>query len=365
MQILITGGAGFIGSHTADRLLSLGYRVRILDSLEKPVHQAGKPKYLSKKAEFIKGDVRDRAAVGRALRGVDAVFHFAAYQDNLPDYSRYFDVNATGTALLYEVIWEKKLPIKKVIVASSQAVMGEGAYRCTRHGVVYPSMRSLEHLRRGEWEVACPEGGEPVKMLKSDEHVTNPQSQYAMSKYAQEMIAVNLGKQLGISTVALRYSIVQGPRQSFYNPYSGACRQFCLSLHFGVSPEIYEDGRQIRDYVNIEDVVDANILVLKDKRADGEVFNVGGGKGYLVLEFYEIVRRVFGSDLAPKVSGAFRAGDVRHILSDISKLKKLGWRPKHSPGKSVRDYRDWLLTQKNLSKKILVRHKKLRKAVVM
>lgn len=202
MRILVTGGAGFIGSHTTDRLLKLGHRVRIIDSLEKPVHQAGKPDYLPKEAHFIKGDVRDRSAVSRALRSVDAVFHFAAYQDNLPNYSKYFDVNATGTALLYEVIREKHLPVRKVIVASSQAVMGEGAYRCTKDGVIYPQMRPLEQLRRGDWELRCPLCRRRISYLPSDEKVASPQSQYAMSKYAQEMIAMNLGKQLGIPTVA-------------------------------------------------------------------------------------------------------------------------------------------------------------------
>jgi dTDP-L-rhamnose 4-epimerase len=364
MLILVTGGAGFIGSHTSDRLLRLGYKVRIFDSLEKPVHMKGKPDYLPKEAEFVKGDVRDRSALKRVLKGVDAVYHFAAFQDNLPNFSKYFDVNATGTALLYELILEGKLDIKKVVVASSQAVMGEGKYRCKKDGEVFPNLRSIEQLKKGDWEVRCPECNGKVVFEASDEKVVNPQNQYGISKFAQETIAMSLGRNFGIPTVCLRYSIVQGPRQSFYNPYSGACRAFCLNLLFKKSPQIFEDGKQIRDYVNIEDVVDANILALYDKRADYQVFNVGGGRGYSVLQFYKIVCKVFECDIEPKVKSTFRLGDVRHILSDIGKLKKLGWRPKLNPEKSVRDYREWLLSRPLPPKTLLNKQEKMRSKIV-
>ena len=348
MRLLVTGGAGFIGSHTADALLKEGHSVRIIDNLSKPVHLKGKPTYLSGDIEFMEGDVRNTDDVRKALKGVDAVYHLAAYQDYLTDFSKFFDVNSRGTALLYEIIVEDALPVKKVIIASSQAVMGEGCYTCPRDGKVYPGIRGLEQLSKGAWEIKCPVCGNRIMYASSDETVTNPRNQYAMSKYTQELIGLNLGRRYGIPTVCMRYSIVQGPRQSFYNAYSGACRIFSLNLHFDKAPAIYEDGNQIRDYVNIEDVVRANLLVLREDRADFEVFNVGGGKSVTVLEFFEAAGRVFEKDIAPRITGEFRFGDTRHIFSDITKLRKLGWDPRNNVEKSVADYKTWLESADNL-----------------
>ncbi len=348
MKVLLTGGAGFIGSHTVDALLARGHSVRILDNLSKPVHLKGKPDYIPNEAEFILGDVSNRCDLEQALDGVDIVFHLAAYQDYLTNFSKFFEVNSVGTALLYEIIVDRKLPIQKVVVASSQAVMGEGAYLCGNCGIVYPNIRKLSALKGKKWETNCPECAGAVESQASKEMVTNPQNQYAMSKYSQEMIAINLGRRYGIPSVAMRYSIVQGPRQSFYNAYSGAARLFCLHLYFKKPPTIYEDGRQIRDYINIMDVVAANLLVMESERADYQVFNVGGGKPYSVLELFEITALVFKSQLAPKISGEFRFGDTRHIMSDITKLTRLGWRPKYSPQKSIQDYRSWLMGQGNI-----------------
>lgn len=365
-HVLVTGGAGFIGSHTVDRLLKDGYRVRILDSLEKPVHLLGeKPSYLPTEAEFVQGDIREKEVLRRALDGVDAVFHLAAYQDYLPDFSRFFHVNAVGTALLYEIIVEEKLPIKKVVVASSQAAMGEGRYACTNCGPFFPDIRPDSQLEQSLWEIFCPRCGEPGKYQLSDETVINPQNQYAMSKYTQEMLTVNFGKRYSIPSTALRYSIVQGPRQSFYNAYSGACRLFCLHYYFDRPPVVYEDGGQIRDYVNIGDVVDANLLVMESEEADYEVFNVGGGKGYTVLEFAGIVAGVFESDIKPLVPGEYRFGDTRHILSDIAKLRKLGWNPQRTPQKSVSDYRKWLMEQANVEDILEYAKKQMKKQNVV
>jgi len=271
----------------------------------------------------------------------------AAYQDYLTDFSKFFHVNSVGTALLYEIIVEQNLSIKKVIIASSQAVMGEGCYKCIKDGNIYPDMRSNEQLSRGEWEIKCPLCGGRLEYQSSNENVINPQNQYAISKYTQELIGLNLGRRYNIPTVCLRYSIVQGPRQSFYNVYSGACRIFCLNLYFNKTPTIYEDGRQTRDYINIEDAVRANLLVLKDDRADFEVFNVGGGKAVTVLELYNVVREIFKKDISPKVIGEYRFGDTRHIFSDISKLKILGWEPRNDIRKSIVDYKIWLESSKN------------------
>ena len=337
MRVLVTGGAGFIGSHTADALLARGYAVRILDNLQKPVHQMGRPKYLSPAVEFIEGDVRDRDVLRNALESIDIVYHFAAYQDYLPDFSTFFHVNAVGTALLYEVIVAHKLPIKKVIVASSQAVAGEGLYLDQDGNTFTPDMRSLAQLESGMWDIQDAKG-RPAAYQATPEHVANPRNAYGMSKLSQESIALTLGRRYEIPSVAMRYSIVQGPRQSFYNAYSGACRIFCLSLYFDRAPVIYEDGLQVRDYVNITDVVDANVLVLDDPRADYKAFNVGGGRAHTVLEFYETVRAVFEKSIAPDTSGIFRLGDTRHIMSDISALRALGWSPRRSTRRSVEAY---------------------------
>lgn len=345
MRILITGGAGFIGSHTADALIAHGHDVRLLDNLQQPVHRKGKPSYLNAKAEFVYGDVRDRDVLGYALVGIDAVFHFAAYQDYLPDFSTYFDVNATGTALLYETIVARSLPVRRVIVASSQAVLGEGLYDCAFHGRCTPDIRLEEQLRAGRWEHDCPTCGHPMTMLPTPEAMINPQNQYALSKHATESIAIHLGRRYAIPSVALRYSIVQGPRQSFYNAYSGAMRIFALHLYFNRAPVIYEDGCQLRDYVNINDVVAANMMVLTDPRADYQVFNVGGGRGYTVHEFYDAMMAATGRELKPRFGAQYRYGDTRHIVSDIGKLRALGWEPNASIDDSIRTYWNYLQQQ--------------------
>jgi dTDP-L-rhamnose 4-epimerase len=347
MKILITGGAGFIGSHTADALLREGHQVRVLDSLEPPVHPDRKrPAYLDHRIELIEGDVRNANLLLEAMRGCDAIYHLAAFQDYLPIFSRFFDVNVTSTALIYELIVREKLPIKKVIVASSQACLGEGLYLDADDKYCYPDIRSDEQLRRGEWECKPPPGRRaPMKWQMTEEDVGNPQNQYGISKLTEEVVALQLGKRYEIPSVAMRYSIVQGPRQSFYNAYSGACRVFCLSFHQQQEPTIYEDGQQIRDYVNIFDVVDANLLVLQDDRANYDKIHVGGGKPYTVAEFAKSVAEIFGrKDYEPKPSGKYRFGDTRHICSNIGNLLHLGWRPKRSIHDSIESYKSWLKT---------------------
>jgi dTDP-L-rhamnose 4-epimerase len=342
MKVLITGGAGFIGSHTCDRLLSQGHEVVVLDALIAPVHRNGRPSYLSREVDFYQGDVRNRELLANLLRRVDAVYHFAAYQDYLTDFSRFADVNVVSTALLYEIAVAERLDLARVVVASSQAAMGEGLYLCQVDGEVVPGMRPETALAVANWEIHCPECGGPLEMQPSPERISNPQNAYGMSKLGQEMFAINLGRRYGIPTVALRYSIVQGPRQSVYNAYSGACRIFCLNYLQGRPPVLYEDGEAIRDYVNIDDVVDANVLVLDDDRAVGRVFNVGGGKAITTREFADVVMRQYGSEEPGKVTGEYRFGDTRHILSDIAALRALGWRPRRSTAESVAAYATWL-----------------------
>lgn len=369
MNILVIGGAGFIGSHTVDSLLKRGHAVRILDSLEKLVHLKGKPNYLAKNADFILGDVRNKEVLAKALKDISIVYHLAAYQDYAVDFSKYFSVNNVGTALIYEIIVEKKFPIKKIIVASSQAVMGEGRYICPKcnkidkkfrktdfgyeildkgyslAGFIHPNIRLENQLKKGEWNFSCPKCKEKLGVVPSDESVVNPQNQYGISKYSQELIALNLGKRYSIPTVCLRYSIVQGTRQSFYNSYSGVMRIFGLHLFFGKNPTIYEDGDQIRDYINIQDVVNANLLVLEKDEIAYQVYNVGGGKAYTVNEFYGLIAKMFGKYIDPKIPGEYRFGDTRHIFSDISKLKKLGWKPVIPIEQSIKEYMHYLEEQ--------------------
>jgi dTDP-L-rhamnose 4-epimerase len=349
MKILVTGGAGFIGSHTSDRLLELGHEVIVLDALTQPVHREGRPPaYLNPKVDLYQGDVRNRDLLANLLRRVNAVYHFAAYQDYLTDFARFSDVNVVSTALIYEIIVAERLDIARVVVASSQSAMGEGLYRCPSDGEQLPGMRAENALAARRWEIPCPQCGGPLEMQVTPERISNPQNAYGMSKLGEEMVAINLGRRYDIPTVVLRYSIVQGPRQSVYNAYSGACRIFCLSYLLGTPPTAFEDGGAIRDYVNINDVVDANVLVLDDPRAAGNVYNVGGGKAVTTKEFADVVMRHYGSTQEALVPGEYRFGDTRHIFSDISALRKLGWEPRRSPAESVAAYAQWLAGMEGL-----------------
>jgi len=346
MKVLVTGGAGFIGSYTVDLLLEKGYQVRVLDNLEPPVHpQRRKPDYIPDDVEFILGNVCNPHSLASALKEIDFVFHLAAYQGYLPDFSNFAMINDGSTALLYEIIVTENLPVQKVILGSSQAVYGEGKYECPEHKAQYPPPRSLEQLERGEWDLRCPTCHQVMQNLPTDELKANPHNQYAISKYCQELYALNLGRRFGIPTVVLRYSITQGPRQSLYNAYSGILRIFTTCLLNNLPPIIYEDGEQLRDYVYAGDVARANVLVMENKAANFEVFNVGGGKSISVLEYAELFNRIAGKNLEPEIRGEFRFGDSRHIVSDISKLKKLGWQPEVPLEQIIREYLEWAETQ--------------------
>lgn len=363
MHVLVTGGAGFIGSHTVDLLLAQGHTVRILDSLAVPVHVEGIiPDYVPAEAELVIGDVRDAAAWERALAGVDAVIHLAAYQDYLTDFSKFFHVNTVGTALLYETIVAQKLPVQKIVVASSQATYGEGAYLCRAHGVVqdgngsgvaasnlfHPPLRPEAQLKQRDWEVHCPECDTQLEWVSTDESVVNPHNQYAMSKYTQEMVSLNFGQRYNIPTTCLRYSIVQGKRQSFRNAYSGILRNFTQRLLAGHAPVCYEDGLQIRDYVYVGDVARANVLTLTDSRANFQVFNVGGERPVTVLGYAKLLADKINPTIEPQVPGLYRFGDTRHIVSDVTKLKSLGWTLTKNVDQIADEYIAWAVEQPGL-----------------
>lgn len=342
MKALVTGGAGFIGSHIADALLARGFDVCVLDSLEPRVHPKGRPAYITRDFEFMQGDVRDRFALERALDKVAIVFHQAAYQDYMPDYSKFFHANVVSTALLFEIIREKRLPVQKVIVASSQSVYGEGQYQCANHGLILPEGRPIDQLDRGDWDLRCPHCHNALVPLPLVEAHPNPAGAYGISKYAQEITTLRLGKILGIHTAALRYSIVQGKRQSFYNAYSGICRIFAQAFRAESAPVIFEDGCQLRDYIHVSDIVAANLTVLDDARANGQAFNVGSGRPTTVLEYAALLQKKMNARAPAEVTGAYRVGDVRHTVSSSAKLEALGWKTTKGLGEIFDDYLAWL-----------------------
>jgi dTDP-L-rhamnose 4-epimerase len=342
MRALVTGGAGFIGSHTCDALLERGYEVRILDNLEPRVHPRGCPTYIHRGIEFVKGDVRDRAALECALADVEVVFHQAGHQDCMPEYAKLFHSNVVSTALLFDAIRDRRFTVRKVVVASSQAVYGEGQYCCPTHGLVLGEPRRSEDLERGDWEARCGEcSGNLVPVLLRESR-PNPTNAFGVSKFAQEMAALRLGRDLGIPTVVLRYSIVQGARQSFYNAYSGICRNFMRAVHSGKAPVIFEDGMQLRDYVHVSDVVAANLLVLENSHADWETFNVGSGFANSVLDYARVMLHRMNSQLSPEIPGIYRKGDARHNVSSIAKMESLGWKTTKGLNEIFDDYLAWL-----------------------
>jgi dTDP-L-rhamnose 4-epimerase len=301
-----------------------------------------RPKWLESEIELMVGDVRDKATIARALTSVDRVLHLAAYQDYMLDFSTFFTTNTASTALIYEVIIEQRLPVQKVVVASSQAAYGEGRHECQTHGAVYPDIRSDDLLRTGEWEVRCPACTRQTSWQLTDESVTNPQNQYGLSKLTQEMVAFSLGRRFQVPTTCMRYSITQGRWQSPLNAYSGICRIFTLRAMAGVPAIVFEDGNQMRDYVYVEDVARANALALEDPRTDFEAYNVGGAKATSALEYARAVSDVVRPGLEPEIPGLYRFGDTRHAVSDSSKLRALGWDNTKSLVDVIAEYAAWV-----------------------
>ena len=342
-NVLVCGGAGFSGSNLVDELIRRGYRVRVLDSLAPPVHNGRLPEWFNKKAEFIKGDVRNKKDWVQALKGVRYVFHLAAYMDYQMDFSTYFTTNTASTALMYEVIMEKKYPVTKIVVASSQAVYGEGKYRCGKHGIVYPSSRPQTQLKRHQWDVRCPyDKKEVLPLAQKEDDALFPTIPYGISKKTLEEIMWDLGRRYNIPSVALRYTIVHGPYQSFRHFYSGALRQLAVMALAGHELIMHEDGNQLRDYVHIDDVVSAHLAVLKSQKANFQAFNVGSGRPTRVMDLARVVAKVTGREFRPNLPGLYRVGAPRHSITDVSKLKKLGWKPRHALEDNVRGYVEWI-----------------------
>lgn len=332
-HVLITGGAGFIGSHLADELLRQGHRVRALDNLSAQVHGEGasRPRYLDDAVELLVGDVRDPSACRRALIGIDAVFHLAAtvgVGQSMYEVARYTDVNNLGTAVLLEAI--VKSPIGKLVVASSMSVYGEGLCRDRAGQPKMARERPLDRLRQGDWEVRDDEGALLEPVATPETKAPSLASIYALSKYDQERMCLTVGRAYGIPTVALRFFNVYGPRQALSNPYTGVLAIFASRLLNGRAPLINEDGRQRRDFVSVHDVVFACRQALERREADGEVINVGSGLAFTVQEIAERVADALDrSDIRPEITGRFRIGDIRHCFADIGRARQvLGYEPR-------------------------------------
>ncbi|HSU56371.1 MAG TPA: SDR family NAD(P)-dependent oxidoreductase [Candidatus Dormibacteraeota bacterium] len=345
--ILITGGAGFIGSHLADELLEKGYRVRVLDNLSAQVHGDGgdAPDYLSKEVELIHGDVREPAAVRRALTGVDAVFHLAAMVgvgQSMYEVAKYTSVNNEGTAIVLQALIDR--PVEKLIVASSMSLYGEGLYRKHSGQVVPGSERTVAQLKNHDWEV-YDEDGEPLAPVPTPEtKLPSLSSIYALSKFDQERMCLLIGRAYRIPTVALRFFNVYGTRQALSNPYTGVMAIFASRLMNDKPPMIFEDGLQRRDFVSVHDVSGACRLALENDAATGHVINVGSGKHYTIRELAERIAGVMGkSYLDPEITGKYRVGDVRHCFADISQAQHLlGYKPRVGLEEGLEELVEWL-----------------------
>jgi len=348
-RALVTGGAGLIGSHVADLLLREGWKVRVLDNLEPNTHRRGKPAWINQEAEFIAGDLRDLDTITAALDKIDIIFHQAAYGGYMPEIAKYVHVNSLGTAQMLEIIREKKLPIKKIVVASSQAVYSEGAGECPEHGLVFPPVRPIEQLRKGDWQVHCPLCGAITKSVPTPENApVGGETVYGLTKVDQERLVLLWGKQIGIPTVALRYSCTYGPRQSIFNPYTGVIAIFCTRLLNNLPPVLYEDGEQTRDFSFVEDIARANLLAAETDKLDGLPVNVGSGRGVSIREIAETVSDALDIDIAPEVNGEFRPGEMRHLTSDTTRVRAAGYEPHVDLAEGIRRYIDWIRTQSDI-----------------
>jgi dTDP-L-rhamnose 4-epimerase len=354
-NILVTGGAGFIGSNLADALLDEGHTVRVMDALVPQVHgdDAECPRYLPDEVEFIRGDVVDRQKWERALEGIDVVFHEAAevgVGQSMYEISRYVEANTLGTAIMLELLASRKYPLERLIVASSMSIYGEGAYECTSCGPVFPQLRTERQLRRRDWEMRCPECGQTVVPRPTDEDKPLfPTSIYAISKRDQEEMCLTIGRAYSIPTVALRYFNVYGPRQALSNPYTGVAAIFSSRLLNGNPPLVFEDGLQSRDFVHVSDIVQANLLAMKNDDVGCEVFNVGTGRSLTVLDIADALSEALGLDIAPRIVSKFRAGDIRHCYADVSKAEQLlGYKAQVTFEDGISDLVSWVREQESL-----------------
>jgi dTDP-L-rhamnose 4-epimerase len=349
-SVLVTGGAGYIGSHLVDRLVSDGYAVTVLDNLEPQVHRSGRwPSYANARARYVRGDVRDRDALEPLVLASDAVVHFGAavsIGQSMYQVDRYVDVNTRGTALLLDILVNTKHHVSKVVVASSIGVYGEGAYRCASCGPVAPGIRSAEQLAARDWEQHCPRcGAHAVSVPTPEDKPLYRDNIYSMTKYHQEEMVLLIGKTYGIPAVAPRFFNVYGPRQSLSNPYAGVAAIWLSRLLNGRQPVVFEDGGQLRDFVSIHDVVDCLMLMLEKPGADYLPVNVGSGAAVTILDIARLLGRLLGTPIEPQVTQTGRTFDIRHNAADITRARTtLGFEPKVTLEQGFTELIEWAKT---------------------
>lgn len=354
-KILITGGAGFIGSSLALKLIDQGHEVVILDNLSPQIHgenpgESYTYRLIKDRVVFHKGDVCNMEDWRTSLEGVHAVVHLAAETgtgQSMYEIQKYVNTNIGGTSNLLEILTNEPHQVKKLVVAASRAVYGEGKYRCSTHGTVYPKSREDADMAAGDFEVKCPQCRENVEMLPTDEpSALHPTSVYGYTKQGQEQLCMIVGKSIGIPTVALRFQNVYGPGQSLKNPYTGILSIFSTRIKNGNNISIFEDGLETRDFVYIDDITDAILLSLEDKNADFETFNVGSGEKTDVLTVAQTLKEKYKAAIQIQVTGNYRLGDIRHNLGDLEKIRRLlGYEPKVSFKEGISRFVDWVEKQ--------------------
>ena len=349
---LVTGGAGFLGAHLVDRLLARGDRVRVLDDLLPQAHPTGTARFLSAQAELLVGDLRDRAMVDRALEGVSVVFHLGGMVGNgqsMEEIRRYTDVNAVGTATLLEAMVARRAQFRRLVVASSMVVYGDGAYRCPEHGSLARVLRPPERLRRRCWEPVCPACAREVEAVPTgEEQALHPTSVYGVSKLAQEQLALCVARAYRLPAIALRYLNLYGSRQALGNPYTGICALIAARLLNGRRPLIFEDGLQRRDLVHVSDAVEANLCAeAAPETACYQAYNVGTGGSVTVLELARLLGRLLGRPLEPEIPGEYREGDIRHCFADVSRAREqLGFRATRTLADGAAELARWASSER-------------------
>lgn len=356
MNVLITGGAGFIGSNIALKLISKGYHVTVLDILTSQVHginpENTSPLYKSikDKVKFIKGSVTSREDWVKALEGQEVVVHLAAETgtgQSMYEIKKYIDVNIGGTALLLDILTNTKHNVRRVLVAESRAIYGEGKYHCPTCGVVYPTERKEENMAKGDFECHCPKCGGYMELVgTTEDSAVDPTSVYGITKQMQGQLVHLICKDLGIESVSFRYQNVYGPGQSLTNPYTGILSIFSTRIKNGKSINIFEDGKETRDFVYIDDVVDATILGIEVPEANGHVFNIGTGVAIDVITVANTLCEKLGIWVPITVSGNYRLGDIRHNYADIHSAETiLGFKPKWKFHNGIEQFTKWVDTQ--------------------
>lgn len=349
-SVLVTGGAGFIGSHLVDALLAAGHRVRIFDNLTPQVHGEEIPSYLSPEAELIRGDMRDPDGLHRALDGMEIVFNLAAavgVGQSMYEISRYVGVNTQGAANLLQELLQRKSRVEKLIQASSMSAYGEGRYLCAQCGEMAPGLRSGRRLLEKNWELECPRCSEILTPIPTDERKPlQCSSIYALSKRDQEEMALLFGRTYGFPVVALRFFNIYGPRQALSNPYTGVAAIFAARLLNGNPPLIFEDGKQMRDFVSVADAVQSLLLAMQCSQADGRALNIGSGQPVSICGVAAALAGALRSEIAPELTGKYRSGDVRHCFADITAAQTLlGYQPRVSLSAGIKDLVGWLRSQ--------------------